>query len=306
MSNLWPWIIFIAFVLALLALDLGVFNRRPHAIKFREAAAWSFFWVALSLVFNLGVYWRHGAEPALQFFTSYLLEESLSVDNIFLFALIFASMGVEARHQHRVLFWGVVGALVMRGAFIVAGVQLVRHFHWILYVFGVFLLIMGARLLFPQKMMMFDPSNSRMLRLARKIFPVSEGYVGGQFFTRCSGRLCATPLLLVLIMIEVADLTFAIDSIPAVFAVTQDPFIIFTSNVLAILGLRALYFLLAHAITRFHYLHPALAVILILIGGRMLLAHWMQIPTVFALLAIVLVLGIAILASLLTEKPNRA
>jgi tellurite resistance protein TerC len=301
MSNLWPWIIFIAFVLALLALDLGVFNRRPHAIKFREAAAWSFFWVALSLVFNLGVYWRHGAEPALQFLTSYLLEKSLSVDNIFLFALIFAGMGVDARHQHRVLFWGVVGALVMRGVFIVTGVQLVRHFHWILYVFGVFLLIMGLRLLLPQKKK-FDPSTSRLLRLARKLFPVSEGYVGGEFFTRCNGRLCATPLLLVLIMIEVVDLTFAMDSIPAVFAVTQDPFIIFTSNVLAIMGLRALYFLLANAITRFHYLHPALAVILVLIGGRMLLAHWMQVPTVFALLAIVLVLGTAILASLLTRR----
>jgi tellurite resistance protein TerC len=301
MSNLWPWIIFIAFVLGLLALDLGVFNRRPHAIKFREAAAWSFFWVALSLAFNLGVYWRHGAEPALQFLTSYLLEKSLSVDNIFLFALIFASMGVDAQHQHRVLFWGVVGALVMRGVFIVTGVQLVRHFHWILYVFGVFLLIMGLRLLLPQKKK-FDPRNSRMLRLARKLFPVSEGYVGGQFFARCSGRLCATPLLLVLIMIEVADLTFAMDSIPAVFAVTQDPFIIFTSNVLAIMGLRALYFLLAHAMTRFHYLHPALAVILILIGGRMLLARWVQIPTVLTLLTIVLVLGIAILASLLTRR----
>ena len=301
MNNLWPWIIFIVFVLALLALDLGVFNRRPHAIKFREAAAWSFFWVALSLVFNLGVYWRHGAEPALQFLTSYLLEKSLSVDNIFLFALIFASMGVDARHQHRVLFWGVVGALVMRGVFIVAGVQLVRHFHWILYVFGVFLLIMGLRLLAPQKKQ-FDPKNSSLLRLVRKLFPVSEGYEGGQFFTRCSGRLCATPLFLVLIMIEVADLTFAMDSIPAVFAVTQDPFIIFTSNVLAIMGLRALYFLLAHAMTRFHYLHPALAVILILVGGRMLSAHWVQIPTVFALLAIVLVLGTAIVASLLTRR----
>ena len=301
MHSLWPWIVFIVFVLALLALDLGVFNRRPHAIKFREAAAWSAFWVTLSLAFNVGIYWRSGAEPALQFFTSYLLEKSLSVDNIFLFALIFASMGVDARHQHRVLFWGVVGALVMRGVFIVAGVQLVRHFHSVLYVFGVFLLIMGVRLLLPQKKK-FDPNNSRMLRFARKLFPVSEGYVGGQFFTRCSGRVCATPLLLVLIMIEVADLTFAMDSIPAVFAVTQDPFIIFTSNVLAILGLRSLYFLLARAMTRFHYLHPALAVILILIGGRMLLAHWVQMPTVFALLAIVLVLGIAILASLLTRR----
>jgi tellurite resistance protein TerC len=301
MITLWPWIIFIVFVLALLALDLGVFNRRPHVIRFREAAGWSAFWVALSLAFNLGIYWRLGSESALQFFTGYVLEKSLSADNIFLFALIFAGMGVAAEHQHRVLFWGVLGALVMRGLFIVAGVQLVRHFHAVLYFFGAFLLFMGVRLIFhrPQK---FDPSSSRLIRLARRLFPVSEDYAGGQFFTRCGGRLCATPLLLVLIMIEVADLTFAVDSIPAVFAVTQDAFIIFTSNVLAILGLRSLYFLLARAMTRFRYLHPALAVILILIGGRMLLARWFHIPTGFALLAIVLVLGIAILASALTEK----
>jgi len=301
MNSFWPWIIFIASVLALLALDLGVFNRHPHAVRFLEAAGWSAFWVTLSLAFNVGIYWRSGTEPAVQFFTSYLLEKSLSADNIFLFALIFAGMGVAAEHQHRVLFWGVLGALVMRGVFIVAGVQLVRHFHAVLYVFAVFLLVMGVRLLL-HRQKKFDPGDSRLIRLARKIFPVSEGYVGGQFFTRRGGRICATPLLLVLIMIEVADLTFAMDSIPAVFAVTQDPFIIFTSNVLAIMGLRSLYFLLARAITRFHYLHPALAVILILIGGRMLLAHWVQIPTAFALLGIVLILGIAILASLLTRR----
>jgi tellurite resistance protein TerC len=212
-------------------------------------------------------------------------------------------MGVAAEHQHRVLFWGVVGALVMRGAFIVAGVELVQHFHAVLYFFGAFLLFMGVRLLREQGKKS-DPTRSRVVLLARKLFPVSEGYVGGRFFTRCSGRICTTPLFLVLIMIEVADLTFAMDSIPAIFAVTQDAFIIFTSNVLAILGLRSLYFLLARAMTRFHYLHPALAVILILIGGRMLLAPWVHIPTGFALLAIVLVLGIAILASFLTEKKS--
>jgi tellurite resistance protein TerC len=301
MINLWPWIIFIVFVLALLALDLEVFNRRPHVIRFREAAGSSAFWVALSLAFNLGIYWRLGSESALQFFTGYVLEKSLSVDNIFLFALIFAGMGVAAEYQHRVLFWGVLGALVMRGLFIVAGVQLVHRFHAVLYIFAVFLLIMGVRLLFhPGKQ--FDPAKSRLIRVARKVFPVSEDYVGGKFFTRCGGRLCATPLLLVLIMIEVADLTFAVDSIPAVFAVTQDAFIIFTSNVLAILGLRSLYFLLARAMTRFRYLHPALAAILILIGGRMLLVRWVHIPTGFALVAIVLILAIGIVTSLRTEK----
>lgn len=173
MTTLWPWLAFIIFVLALLALDLGVFNRRPHAIRFREAAAWSAFWILLSLAFGLGIYWRHGSEPALQFLTGYLLEKSLSADNIFLFALIFSSMGVAAEYQHRVLFWGVVGALVMRGIFIAAGVQLVQHFRWILDVFAVFLLAMGVKLIF-QRQQSFDPAKNRVLRLARRIFPISK------------------------------------------------------------------------------------------------------------------------------------
>jgi tellurite resistance protein TerC len=301
MNSLWPWIIFIVFVLAFLALDLRVFHRRPHPVRFREAAGWSAFWVALSLAFNLGIYWRYGAEAALQFFTSYLLEKSLSADNIFLFAVIFASMGVAAEYQHRVLFWGVLGALVMRGAFILAGVQLVRHFHWVLYLFAVFLLAMGLRFL-REKGKKYDPTSSHVTRLARRLFSISERYEGGRFFTRCGdGRLCATPLLLVLIMIEVVDVTFALDSIPAIFAVTQNAFIIFTSNVLAILGLRSLYFLVARAMSRFHYLRTALAVMLIFIGARMLFAPWANIPTGFVLLGILLILGIAILGSLLTE-----
>src|SRR5271157_652864 len=303
MNSLWPWIIFIVFVLALLALDLGVFNRRPHPMRLREAAGWSAFWVGLSLAFNLGIYWRYGAEAALQFFTSYLLENSLSADNIFLFAVIFASMGVAAEYQHRVLFWGVLGALVMRGAFILAGVQLVQHFHGVLYLFAVFLLVMGVRLL-RERGKKYDPMSSHVTRLARRLFPISEQYEGGRFFTRCDGRLSATPLLLVLIMIEVVDLTFAMDSIPAIFAVTQDAFIIFTSNVLAILRLRSMYFLLAPALSQFRYLRTALAGILIFMGARMLLAPYAHIPTGNALLGVVLILGIAILASLLTEKKN--
>ena len=301
MNSLWPWIIFIVSVLALLALDLRVVNRRPHAVHFREAAGWSAFWVALSLAFNLGIYWRYGAEPAVQFLTSYLLEKSLSADNLFLFALIFTSMGVAAEYQHRVLFWGVLGALVMRGGFILAGVELVRHFHFILYGFAVFLIIMGVRLL-RGRGKKFDPARGRVIRLTRKLFPISDHYQKGRFFTRCDGRLCATPLLLVLIMIEVVDVTFAVDSIPAIFAVTQNAFIIFTSNVLAILGLRSLYFVLTRAISRFRYLSIALAVILVFIGAKMLLAPWVHIPTIFALLGIVLILGIGILASLLTER----
>jgi tellurite resistance protein TerC len=299
MNTLWPWIIFIVFVLALLALDLGVFHRHPHPVRWREAAAWSAFWVALSLAFNLGIYWRYGAEAALQFFTSYLLENSLSTDNLFLFAVIFASLGVATEYQHRVLFGGVMGALVLRGAFIAAGVQLVRHFHGILYLFAIFLIFMGLRFLGVQGRE-YDPNRSRVVRLARKLFPISDQYEGGHFFTRCDGRLCATPLLLVLIMIEVVDLTFALDSIPAIFAITQDAFIIFTSNVLAILGLRSLYFLLVRAMSRFQYLHTAMAVLLIFIGARMLLAPWVSISTGIALLGISLILGTAILASLLT------
>ena len=300
MNSLWPWIIFIVLVLALLALDLGVFHRHPHAVGFREAAGWSACWVALSLSFNLAIYWRYGHEAALQFLTSYLLEKSLSADNVFLFAVIFASMGVAAEHQHRVLFWGVLGALVLRGTFIVAGVQLVRHFHWVLYLFGVFLLTMGVRFL-RQQGKKYDPTRGWVFRLAGKVFPISQGYEGGRFFTRVEGHLVATPLFLVLMMIEVVDLTFSMDSIPAIFAVTQDPFIIFTSNVLAILGLRSLYFLLARAMSKFHYLRPALAIILMFIGAKMLLAPWVHIPTAFALAGILTILGISILASIATE-----
>lgn len=297
MNDLLPWVIFNAFVLALLALDLGVFHRRPHPVSFREAAVWSAFWVALSLLFNLGIYLRHGPEAGLQFFTSYLLEKSLSTDNIFLFAVIFGSMGVIAQYQHRILYWGVAGAIIMRGTFILVGVHLVRHFHWVLYFFAIFLLFTGLRLL-REREKKYDPTRSVALRLARKLFPISDRYEGGRFFTRSHGRLYATPLFLVLITIEVVDVAFAIDSIPAIFAVTQDAFIIYTSNIFAILGLRSLYFLLAKAITRFRYLRSGLAIILIFIGAKMLLAHWVRIPTGIALLGILAILGIFIAASL--------
>ena len=300
-----PWILFNAFVLALLALDLGVFNRRPHLITFREAGWWSAFWVALSLVFNLGIFLRYGPESALQFFTSYLLEKSLSADNIFIFAVIFGSMGVLAEYQHRVLFWGVLGAIIMRGSFILAGIQLVRHSHAVLYVFAVFLLFTGLRLLL-SKERKYDPGRSVALRLARKLFPISDHDEGGRFFTRSEGRLLATPLFLVLIVIEVVDIAFAVDSIPAIFAVTQNAFIIYSSNILAILGLRSMYFLLARAITRFRYLHSGLALILIFIGAKMLLAYWVRVPTGIALLGILVILGTSILASLRAGQAENA
>jgi tellurite resistance protein TerC len=303
MHNLLSWVIFNALLLALLALDLGVFHRRPHLVSFREAALWSAFWVALSLLFNLGIYLRQGPEAALEFLTSYLLEKSLSTDNIFLFAAIFGSMGVLAQHQHRVLYWGVLGAMIMRGSFILAGVHLVRHFHWVLYLFAIFLLFTGLRLL-REKERKYDLTRSGVLRLVRKLFPISDHYEGGRLFTRSDGRLCATPLFLVLVMIEVLDVAFAIDSIPAIFAVTQDAFIMYTSNILAILGLRSLYFLLAGAITRFRYLRSGLALILILIGAKMLLAYWMRVPTGLALLGILVILGIFLAASLAAKAQS--
>ncbi len=304
MNSLWPWIIFIVFVLALLALDLGVFNRRPHLITAREAGLWSVFWVALSLVFNAGIYFWRGPEAGLEFFTSYLLEKSLSADNIFLFAVIFGSLGVRAEYQHRVLFWGVLGALITRGAFILGGAQLVGHFHWVLYLFALFILFTGMRLIV-EKEKPYDPTRSGALRLAQKLFPLAEPAEAGRFFTRSGGQWCATPLLLALLMIEVVDVTFAIDSVPAIFAVTQDAFIIFTSNIFAILGLRSLYFLLARAMARFRYLRVGLSMILIFVGGKMLLAYWVHIPTGIALLGIVGILGSVVLASLLAEGKVR-
>jgi tellurite resistance protein TerC len=305
MNGFLPWLLFNVFVLALLALDLGVFNRRPHLVTSREAGWWSAFWVALSLVFNLGIFLWYGPESALQFFTSYLLEKSLSADNIFIFAVIFGSMGVLAKYQHRVLFWGVLGAIIMRGSFILAGTELVRHSHAVLYVFAAFLLFTGVRLLLSKKRK-YDPGRSAALRLARKLFPISDHDEGGRFFTRSDGRLLATPLFLVLIMIEVVDIAFAVDSIPAIFAVTQDAFIIYSSNILAILGLRSLYFLLARAITRFRYLHRGLAMILIFIGAKMLLAYWVRVPTGIALLGILVILGTSILASLRAGQAENA
>jgi tellurite resistance protein TerC len=303
MAGPWQWLFFLVMVMSLLGLDLEVLNRRPHVVSFREASIRSAFWIALALAFGAGIYWRYGAEPSLQFFTSYLLEGSLSADNVFLFALIFTGMGVAAEYQHRALFWGVLGGLVLRGAFILAGVQLVRHFHWILYFFAVLLIVMGVRL-FGQHGKKRDPAYTSLLTFVRRILPVADGYEGGGFIARCNGRLCVTPLLLVMVVIELVDVTFALDSIPAVFAVTQDAFVIFASNILAVLALRSLYFLLAGAMARFRYLHVALATVLIFIGARMLCAHWIQVPTAFAVLGIVAILAVAIVASVVSGKPS--
>ena len=297
MNELLASAIFTVFVLVLLAVDLGVFHRRAHRISMREAVGWSVFWIALSLVFNYGLYRLHGTEAGLEFLTAYVLEKSLSMDNLFVFAVIFTYMGVPVRDQHKVLYWGILGALIMRGSFIAAGVALISHFHWVLYVFGAFLVYSGAKL-FGHKLEKVHPERNPVLRLARRIFAVTEDYAADAFFVRREGRRLATPLLFVLLMIETTDILFAVDSIPAVFAVTQDPFIVYTSNILAILGLRALYFVLAGALGRFRFLRPGLALILIFVGIKMLVVRFYKLPTHISLIVVLGVLAASILLSL--------
>jgi len=296
-----PWVVFGLVVLALMVLDLGVINRRARRISLREAVAWSGAWVILSLAFCAAVYFWRGPDQALDYFTCYVLEKSLSLDNIFVFAVIFEYAAVPSHLQHKVLSWGVLGALVMRATFIFAGIELVTHFHWVFYILGIFLLISGTNLLrHPRRDL--APARSRWLRLTQKLIPVTEQDEGPAFFVHRAGRRLATPLFLALLLVEMADLVFASDSIPAVIAVTQDPLIIYTSNVFAVLGLRALYFLLLHTLERFRYLHTGLSLVLMFVGAKMLVTRWVRIPTHWALLTILAILAIAALASLHAEK----
>lgn len=299
--TIWFWVLFNLFILGMLALDLGVFHRKAHEVSLREAAIWSAIWVTLSLTFNLGLYLLAGTEPALSFLTGYLIEKALSVDNIFVMVLIFGYFGVAPKYQHRVLFWGILGALVMRGIFIVVGTVLIKQFHWVIYVFGALLVVTGTRMAFREEEP-FDPESNKLLRLARRIMPVSRQYHGKHFVVRENGRLLATPLLLVLIMVEFTDLVFAIDSIPAIFAVTTEPFIVYTSNVFAILGLRSLYFLLAGIVHKFRYLKYGLSFILVFVGVKMLLADIQKVPIGASLVVIALALTISILASLVIPE----
>jgi tellurite resistance protein TerC len=297
MGSFWLWAGFNLAVLVLLALDLFVVHRRAHAMRLGEAALWSAIWIALSLGFNLLLWRWYGSVPALEFFTGYLVEKSLSLDNLFVFALLFHSFAVELRWQHRVLFWGVLGALLMRGALIGLGVALVEQFHWVLYLFGAFLIVAGGRMLArgahaPQ------PQRNPALRLARRFLPIEAGYSGERFFVRREQGWRATPLLMVLLLVETADLLFALDSIPAVFAVTRNPFIVYSSNICALLGLRALYFLLASSLRYFRYLPAGLSLLLFFMGLKMLAEPWVKIPTLVALAVIALILAGAILASL--------
>jgi len=298
------WILFNLFVVAMVALDLGVLNRRSHRVGFREALAWSGLWIALAAAFAVMMLFWHGWAPALQFVTGYVIELSLSVDNLFVFLVIFRYFKVPDEHQHKVLFGGILGALLMRGVFIVAGVGLISRFRWIIYAFGALLVYSGVKLL-RQGETEIHPEKNPVLHLFRRAFPVTKEYVGGQFFTRRDG-LYATPLLVVLLVIETSDILFAVDSIPAVFAITLNAFIVYTSNVFAILGLRSMYFALAGLMDLFHYLHYGLSVVLIFIGIKMLGSHYFYIPTGWTLATVLLVLGASILASVLNPQERAA
>jgi len=288
----------------MLVLDLGVFHRRAHTVKFREALAWSGAWIVLAAIFAVVIFFWHGRTPALEFVTGYVIELSLSVDNLFVFLLIFRFFQVPAIHQHKVLFWGILGALIMRAIFIAAGVSLIQRFHWIIYAFGAFLVYSGIKLFF-QEEAEIHPEKNPVLRLFRRWVPVTKDYVGNRFFVRSAG-LYATPLFVVLLVVETTDLLFAVDSIPAILAITRDAFIVYTSNVFAILGLRSMYFALAGMMEMFRYLHYGLSLVLISVGAKMLLSHYFEIPTSVALAAVAGVLAISVIASMANPKKKAA
>ncbi len=301
----WLWIGFNVFVLLMLALDLGVFHRKARVVTFKESIAWTVVWISLAMLFNLGVGHYLGDEKGLEFFTGYVIEKSLSVDNVFVFALLFAHFRVPLEYQHKVLFWGILGALAMRAAMIGLGAKLIAEFAWVIYVFGAFLILTGVKMLVKREEE-YHPERSLAMKLCKRYLRVAPEFRGSKFFVRERGVLMATPLFVVLVLVEFTDLIFAVDSIPAIFSVTQDTFIVYTSNIFAILGLRSLYFALAGVMDKFHYLKIGLGVVLSFVGVKMLLAHspW-KIDTHFSLGVIVAVLALSIVASLVwPPKPE--
>jgi tellurite resistance protein TerC len=298
------WIVFNAFILLALFLDLRVLHRKPHKSSMREAALWSAIWIAISILFGVGVHYYLGAPAALEYFTGYLIEKALSVDNLFLFLLIFRAFAVDERVQHRLLEWGVIGALLMRGVMIAAGAALIERFSWVLYILGAFLVYAGIHMLFSKKEKI-HPEQNAIFRFANRHLRVTRDYQGEHFFVRNAGKLFATPLFVVLLVVEVTDITLAIDSIPAIFGITRDPFIVYTSNVFAILGLRALYFLLAGALGRLRFLTVGLAFILVFIGGKMIVEPWLHVPVQWSLATVGTMLLLSVAASLLIpSKPE--
>jgi tellurite resistance protein TerC len=299
--ELLPWAAFLAFVAVMLAVDLGVFHRDAHEVSRQEALIWSAIWIGLAIAFNVGVFLVRGSEAGVQWTTGYLIEKSLSVDNVFVFLLIFSTFAVPAKYQHRVLFWGIVGALVMRAVLIAFAGILLGSLHWVIYLFGAFLILTGLRFLTSDHATPSLESN-RLVRLAKRLYPVTEGYEGQRFFVKRNGVRYLTPLFLVLLLIESTDLVFAVDSIPAIYAITDDPFIVFTSNIFAILGLRALYFVLSGYLAGLKFLKPALAAILIFVGAKMLLVDVYKIPALASLAVITTILTVAFVASFVAQR----
>ena len=298
------WIVFGAVVVVMLALDLGVFHRKAHVIGTREAAVWSVVWISVALLFNLGIYFHSGADRALEFFQAWLIEKALSVDNLFVFLVAFSYFAVPAHLQHRVLFWGIIGALITRGLFIAIGAALLANFHFVMYIFGAFLIFTAVRLLRGGEEEP-HPEKNPVLRLFRRFVRLTKEYVGSSFFVRQDGKLYATPLLMVLVVIEATDVVFAVDSIPAVFGVTSDVFIVYTSNIFAVLGLRALCFLVASVVRRLRYLRPALALVLAFVGAKMLLSDRFRIPNWISLVVVAgLITGAAVISLLVSRKES--
>ncbi|MFZ2430765.1 MAG: TerC family protein [Lutibacter sp.] len=304
-ATIYVWIGFLAFVLLMLALDLGVFHRKSHEVKIKEALIWSFVWISMAMVFNYGIYVFMGEIKAMEFLTGYVIEKSLSIDNLFVFIMIFSYFNVDKKYQHKVLFWGIIGALIMRSIFIFAGVALINKFHWIIYIFGAFLIFTGAKMLF-QKDEKMDPNKNPLVRLFKRFFPVSDTMHDDRFFVKINAKTVATPLFVVLLLVEFTDLIFAVDSIPAIIAISSDPFIIFTSNVFAILGLRALYFALAGITQYFHYIKYGLSAILVFVGLKMTMVDFYKIPVMISLFTILGILVISVVASLLFPKKEVA
>ena len=303
MNQTYLWIGFNLFVLLLLVLDLGVFHRKAKVISVKEALAWTRVWVVMAFLFNIFVYYYFGEVKAFEFFTGYLIEKSLSVDNIFVIILIFSYFNVPAEYQHKVLFWGILGALIMRVCFILAGVELIHKFHWLIYIFGSFLIFTGIRFLV-QNETKFDPEKNPVVKLVRKVFRVTPAFEKDKFFIKRDNVLWATPLFLVVVLIEATDLIFAVDSIPAILAISDDSFIVYTSNVFAILGLRSLYFALAGIDKYFMYLKYGLAAILIFVGTKMVISDYYKIPVEISLAFIILTLSLAVLASIVMQRRN--
>lgn len=297
-GNIWYWVGFIAVVLVLLALDLGIFHKKDKAVPAREALSWVAVWVTLALLFDVFVFTKFGSQKAVEFLTGYLIELSLSVDNLFVFVLVFASFRIPPHLQHRVLYWGIMTALVLRGVMILAGTAMIQRFHWTIYLFGAFLLFTGVKLLFHDEQEAHSPEKSLAFRALRKVIPATPELHGNHFFVREGGRWVATPMFLCLLLIEISDVVFAVDSVPAIFGVTLDPFIVFTSNIFAILGLRSMYFAIAHLIGRFEYLKFGLALVLVFIGVKMTISGWVHIHALASLAVVVLLLGGSMVYSL--------